>query len=69
MKNKLFYGLKLKHVETGEIFTVEKYWPDDTDANSYKVRLGKGSFYSSDLSELIESGFFQIFPDKQFDNE
>lgn len=50
-------------------FIVEKYWPSDTDANSYKVtctpvdksgRFGNQKFYSSDLSSMIESGFIKI---------
>lgn len=56
---KLHYGMKLKD-KSGEILTIEKYWPDDEDANSYKVKLGSGSFYSSDLSSLINEGFFEI---------
>lgn len=56
---KLHYGMKLKH-KSGEILTIEKYWPDDEDANFYKVKLGNGSFYSSDLSSLINKGFFEI---------
>lgn len=32
---KLYYGMKLKDL-LGEILTVEKYWPDDEDANFTK---------------------------------
>lgn len=51
--------MKLKD-RSGEILTVEKYWPNDKDANSYKVKVGSGSFYSSDLVSLIKEGFFVV---------
>lgn len=47
--------------------TIEKYWESDEDANQYKVKLvpisekdklmcGTNSFYSSDLSKMLETG-------------
>jgi len=52
---KLHYGMKLKDL-LGEILSVEKYWPDDEDANAYKVKFGGQSFYSSDLIFYIKKG-------------
>ena len=50
--------------KSGELLIVDKYWKDDEDANSYKVKLGSGSFYSSDLISLIQEGFFQLDADE-----
>lgn len=56
---KLFYGMKLQD-QNGLILIVERYWPDDQDANIYKVRVGNLSFYSSDLIELIREGVYSV---------
>jgi len=46
-------------------FSIEKYWPDDTDANKYKVKLSPventgripyEKVYSSDLKQMLFSG-------------
>lgn len=69
---KLQYGQKLKSKDD-RVFSIQKYWEDDTDPMAYKVKLfvledGEtllqenyhDSFYSSDLVSLIKDGVFTI---------
>lgn len=49
-------------------FTIERYWPDDTNANSYKVKLiptekerfGVERMYSSDLTSSLNRGHGKV---------
>ena len=58
MNIKLFYGMKLQR--DGKVYTVEKYWSDDTDPNSYKVRVNGIGYYSTDLKGLIRENYFVV---------
>jgi hypothetical protein len=61
----LSYGMKLKGAVCGRIYTVERYFPEDSNAMRHKVKLkgpdgGKCSYYSGDLVELVNEGVFFV---------